>query len=65
MKNLLDFTVQVKTIYGDFLYHWQFLTPGLDNFVLLEKQLIWESPLACRMFSFYRGFSSLIGNLTS
>lgn len=63
MKNLLDFTVQLKTIYGDFLYHRQFLKSGLDNFVLLEKQLIWESPLACRMFFFYRGFSSLMGNL--
>lgn len=58
MKNLLDFTVQLKTIFGDFLYRWQFLKSGLDNVVLLEKQLIWESTLARRMFLFFIGGSA-------
>lgn len=61
IKNLLDFTVQLKTIYCHILHCGQFLKAKLDNCtageaVKMEKHCnLWD-------VLFYRGFSSLMGN---
>jgi len=62
MKNLLDFTVQLKNIYCDILHHEQFLKSRLDYWTAGEA-VNTEKPYSLWDVLVYRGFSSLRGNL--
>lgn len=61
IKNLLDFTVQLKTIYCDILHCGQFLKAKLDNCTAGEAVKM-EKPCSLWDVLFYRRFSSLMGN---
>lgn len=61
IKNLLDFTVQLKTIYCHILHHGQYLKSRLDNCTAGEA-VNTEKPYSLWDVLFYRGLSSLMGN---